>query len=687
MKIKDLKPLKVSLHGMDERMQKMMANYLKLPCRGTVIVVSDEIEAHAEIVDVDLALSKTLLDDRLKTSAPKPIIALSLNPISKDGVIYLKKPIQVKEVMAAFDLARNVIIGKKTLEAPQEQSDTNAKTSETTDNIQASIIKDDNNVPVSKTEIIKKSQLSQKQITDQSIPKKDINDASPKKVKDPSPRFLPEETDENLKNQDFNTRSENDSSDFIAKAIKKSQPSEKQATEQHIVTKDKKTTPLEKTSQPLETNKESTEPVSKPVIQQVSDAPKPKEYAKFDKDQEQPSIKPEKIVTKPAPAPPVHFLKKKKVNEKTTATDQPNKQIKDKTLETTKESSPQLKKEPEKAKTTQPTLEKRPGDSFLNAFWQKKGIFLGAASLVMLIAIVHFFQQTSLYEAKARLVIGNENSKNIDLSAPPQTILEKVVIQKKIDEISSKKLIRRVILDLQLNSVPEFIKASDIPNEELESASKIREERLASERMSNMVDYFLQNLKVTQYKNYPIINIAYRSEKPELANKIVNRLTDMYLAIQEEKKAEKMTEIAEWENNKLPMAKNKLKQSQDALALYIEMNKWSQFEQQFAEDMGVNSEIRSLEKKVKADQALYKIMLERFEKLKNSADGKEIKLLSSAELPIDPSYPNKPRFIFWSLLIATLFAIILTAIITVISLLKEPENSLKKSGQALKKAA
>ncbi len=161
----------------------------------------------------------------------------------------------------------------------------------------------------------------------------------------------------------------------------------------------------------------------------------------------------------------------------------------------------------------------------------------------------------------------------------------------------------------------------------------------------------------------------------------------MYLAIQEERKAEKMTEIAEWENNKLPMAKNKLKQSQDALALYIEMNKWSQFEQQFAEDMGVNSEIRSLEKKVKADQALYKIMLERFEKLKNNSDKKEAKLLSSAELPVEASYPDKPRFILWSIIIATLFAIFLTVILTVISLLKESEKSLKKPDQTLKKAA
>lgn len=642
MKIKDLKPLKVSLHGMDERMQKMMANYLKLPCRGTAIVVSEDLEAHAEIVDIDLALSETILDDRLKTSSSKPIIALSLNQISKDGVIYVRKPIQVKEVMAAFDLARNVILGKKTLEVPQEQLITSTNIPETTNEIQTSSTKNKDN--------------------------KDV-------------------------------------SDFIADAIKKSQSSQEQITEQHIPADDNKSVPLEKTSHPPKIDHKLTKTDSRPIIQQPSVAPKPEklphpeqikesfppllpeETGKVEKDQEKPSIKSKEIVTKPTPAPPVHFLKKKKDNKKTTVPEKPNKQKENETPKPIKESIPQLKKEVVKTKTAPTATKNHSGKVFVNAFWQKKGIFLGAASLVMLIAIIHFFQQTPLYEAKTRLLIGNENSRNIDLSAPPKIILETSVIQKKIDEISSKKLIKRVILDLQLNTLPEFIKASDIPNEEIESASKIREERLAAERMSNMVNYFLRNFNVTQYKNYPVINVAYRSEKPELASKVVNRITDMYLAIQEERKAEKMTEIAEWENNKLPMAKNKLKQSQDALALYIEMNKWSQFEQQFAEDMGVNSEIRSLEKKVKADQALYKIMLERFEKLKNNSDKKEAKLLSSAELPVEASYPDKPRFILWSIIIATLFAIFLTVILTVISLLKESEKSLKKPDQTLKKAA
>ncbi len=651
MKSKDLKPLKVSLHGMDERMQKMMANYLRLPCRGTAIVVLDDEKAHAEIVDVDLATSETILEDRLKTSAPKPIIALSLNPISKAGVIYVKKPIQVKEVLAAFNRARNTILGKETLESPLDFSDTSF----------------------------------------QSTPKK-----TPDKIQKPT---------------DLKIQQNKDPADFIAEAIKKSQSPQMKKAEQQISAEKKNRAQIEKKLQPSEINQtpenaENTSITQKNSVATEPETPEflisetakepfppllPEETSKNEITQEpKHTIKPEKKKTKPVPAPPVHFLKKNKNKGKKTVTEKPNKQTKDITPETAKP-APQLKQETTKpttsTSTSTSTSKSLSDNKFLSSFWQKKAVFLGAAGLILLIAIVHFFQQTPLYEARARILIGNGNLKNIDLTSPPKTILEKNVIQKKTDEILSKKLAKRVILGLQLGTTPEFIKASDIPNEKIESASRLREERLAAERLSNMVDYFLKNLKVTQYKNHPIINVTYLSEEPELASKIVNRLIEEYLAIQEDKKAAQMTEIAAWENNKLPLAKNKLKQSQDALALYIEMNKWSQFEQQFAEDMGVNSEIRSLEKKVKADQSLYEIMLQRFEKLKNNSDRYEVKLLSSAELPVEPSYPNKPRFIFWSVIIATLFAIILTAGLTVLSLLKKEKQPPTQSDEVMKKAA
>jgi hypothetical protein len=105
-----------------------MGSYLKLSCKGAAIVVDDD-EAHAEIVDIDLSLSKSLLEERLAQHPSKPIIALSLNEISTSGAIYVKKPIEVTDVLVAFGVAKDIILGKTCLKTTDKPIETFSKRS------------------------------------------------------------------------------------------------------------------------------------------------------------------------------------------------------------------------------------------------------------------------------------------------------------------------------------------------------------------------------------------------------------------------------------------------------------------------------------------------------------------------------------------------------------------------------
>ncbi len=105
MQNKNSGPLKVSLHGMGKRMQKMMTNYLEISCDGIAYVV-EESEAQAEIVDIDLINSKTLLKERLAQQPSKPIIVFSLQNISNENIIYVKKPIEIPKVIDALKIAK-----------------------------------------------------------------------------------------------------------------------------------------------------------------------------------------------------------------------------------------------------------------------------------------------------------------------------------------------------------------------------------------------------------------------------------------------------------------------------------------------------------------------------------------------------------------------------------------------------
>lgn len=105
--------LKVSLHGMSDRMKTMTTSYLELNCNGLACVVDDN-EAEAEIIDVDLSNSSSILQQRLEQQPAKPIIALSLyNEVSEvSGVtVYVKKPIEKIDLVGALNKVRIVLAG------------------------------------------------------------------------------------------------------------------------------------------------------------------------------------------------------------------------------------------------------------------------------------------------------------------------------------------------------------------------------------------------------------------------------------------------------------------------------------------------------------------------------------------------------------------------------------------------
>ena len=93
--------LKISLHGMDFQKQKTMSNYIKQISKDTIYIVH-ESESNAEIFDIDLAESKKLLQTRLSQKTSKPVIVLSINDVSLDNVIYVKKPITIPHFLDAI---------------------------------------------------------------------------------------------------------------------------------------------------------------------------------------------------------------------------------------------------------------------------------------------------------------------------------------------------------------------------------------------------------------------------------------------------------------------------------------------------------------------------------------------------------------------------------------------------------
>ncbi len=110
---KNKSPLKVALHGMDERSYKMMTMYLQGPCRGAAVVVN-EPNAECDIFDGDSINGKKFLTEYLQKDEHRPIIVLSLNDQQLDNVFLIKKPVKTDDMLMALADIKGLLSGNIT---------------------------------------------------------------------------------------------------------------------------------------------------------------------------------------------------------------------------------------------------------------------------------------------------------------------------------------------------------------------------------------------------------------------------------------------------------------------------------------------------------------------------------------------------------------------------------------------
>jgi hypothetical protein len=109
---KSKSPLKVALHGMEERTAKTMVMYLQGPCRGAAVVVSDG-DAEIDVFDADTHGVGKLIEDHRARKPYRPVIALSLREGTFAHVLYVKKPVKTDEMLAVLDKASVLLVKAK----------------------------------------------------------------------------------------------------------------------------------------------------------------------------------------------------------------------------------------------------------------------------------------------------------------------------------------------------------------------------------------------------------------------------------------------------------------------------------------------------------------------------------------------------------------------------------------------
>ncbi len=120
MKRKTEQPLKIALYGMDDRSCKTMQHFLQGPCKGVAVVVEPE-NADVDLLDADAVKAKEILQQR-QQAADRPIIAMSLEVVTIDKVIYLKKPVTKADLLNTISQCKKICQSAAKQNPPYEQA-------------------------------------------------------------------------------------------------------------------------------------------------------------------------------------------------------------------------------------------------------------------------------------------------------------------------------------------------------------------------------------------------------------------------------------------------------------------------------------------------------------------------------------------------------------------------------------
>lgn len=93
--------IKVALYGMDPRSYKTMELYLKGPCRGIALVVS-EMDAQIDIIDADHPSAGEILATRRQQAPERPIVLMSLESLKIENTYFVQKPVNAEQLTAVL---------------------------------------------------------------------------------------------------------------------------------------------------------------------------------------------------------------------------------------------------------------------------------------------------------------------------------------------------------------------------------------------------------------------------------------------------------------------------------------------------------------------------------------------------------------------------------------------------------
>lgn len=307
---------------------------------------------------------------------------------------------------------------------------------------------------------------------------------------------------------------------------------------------------------------------------------------------------------------------------------------------------------PKSAPEPAPQLPELDLREWLRVLWRRRWLMSGTVVLAMALAVLALSQITPRYTARAQLMVDSRQANVLDMeqvmSGLPATA---ETIQSEIEVISSRQLAARVIDQLQLVAHPEFSTGGSGWRNWLQPEPANHETAIQREQIT---EGFLRRLEVRVAGRSRVINVDFTAADPALAAQAANALAERYLTEQLEAKQAATRQANAWLSQRLDELQRQSEIAEQEVARFrsapVEAN-----------PQAAAARLRTLEREAQASRALYETVLVRYKETseQQGLQQPDARLISRAEVPLRPSFPQTGLFLLMALAAGTGLALLL----------------------------
>jgi uncharacterized protein involved in exopolysaccharide biosynthesis len=223
--------------------------------------------------------------------------------------------------------------------------------------------------------------------------------------------------------------------------------------------------------------------------------------------------------------------------------------------------------------------------SYLSTIYRRRWLAASVIAVVMSLAIAYSLLATTIYEARAKLLIESQNPNVIGFQQVLDPNTAKLdYYETQLGVLRSRTLARKTIDTLHLWNHPDFNHAerSTRISRALQLLPRVVRDwaggtggprpRKESAEQSRAIDAFLAQLKISYRADNRLFDAAFQSTDPELAAHIANTHARGYIEQNLELKLQAAKDASDWLNARLAEQREAVEASELALQLYREAN-------------------------------------------------------------------------------------------------------------------